>query len=101
MIRKNSWIVALMVLTLSCNKDDEPVVENKQGYNMLLIGNSFFKPYAEKLDDIAELLNLKIIVVYLLLVEEIMEDLLIFGMTQIVMHTYKSKQLLIKGILIF
>ncbi len=53
MIRKNSWIVALMVLTLSCNKDDNTIEETSQGYNMLLIGNSFFKPYAQKLDDLA------------------------------------------------
>jgi len=53
MTKKNLWIVALMIVFLSCNKDDEPVVENQQGYNMLLIGNSFFKPYAEKLDDLA------------------------------------------------
>jgi len=52
MIRKNSWIVALMVLTLSCNKDDNTIEETSQGYNMLLIGNSFFKPYAEKLDNL-------------------------------------------------
>ena len=42
-----------MIVFLSCNTDDEPLVENQQGYNMLLIGNSFFKPYAEKLDDLA------------------------------------------------
>ena len=53
MTRKNLWIVALMIVFLSCNTDDEPVVENPQGYNMLLIGNSFFRPYAEKLDDLA------------------------------------------------
>ena len=53
MTKKNLWIVALMIVFLSCNKDDEPIVENQQGYNMLLIGNSFFKPYAEKLDDLA------------------------------------------------
>lgn len=53
MSRKNLWIVALMIVLLSCNKEDEPVPENLNGYNMLLIGNSFFKPYAEKLDDLA------------------------------------------------
>lgn len=42
-----------MIVFLSCSTDDEPLVENQQGYNMLLIGNSFFKPYAEKLDDLA------------------------------------------------
>ena len=53
MNRKKIWIVALMIVFLSCNKDDEPIVENQQGYNMLLIGNSFFRPYAEKLDELA------------------------------------------------
>ena len=53
MTNKNLWIVAFMLVFLSCNKDDEPLVEDKQGLNMLLIGNSFFKPYAEKLDDLA------------------------------------------------
>ncbi len=53
MDRKKIWIVALMIVFLSCNKDDEPIVENQQGYNMLLIGNSFFRPYAEKLDELA------------------------------------------------
>mgnify|MGYP000996368567 CR=1 FL=1 len=55
MTRKNLWIAVLMILVLSCDKDDNTIEETPQGYNMLLIGNSFFKPYAEKLDDIAEL----------------------------------------------
>ena len=42
-----------MFLSLSCNKGDEPIQQNSQGYNMLLIGNSFFRPYAEKLDTMA------------------------------------------------
>jgi hypothetical protein len=53
MTSKNLWIVALMIVFLSCDKDDESVAENQQGYNMLLIGNSFFRPYAEKLDNLA------------------------------------------------
>ena len=31
----------------------EDCQEQTQGYNMLLIGNSFFRPYAEKLDELA------------------------------------------------
>ena len=50
---KNLWILALMLIFLSCNKKDEQVSECKQGYNMLLIGNSFFKPYAQKIDTLA------------------------------------------------
>lgn len=51
-------IAALMLVFLSCNKDDNLTGETQepqetQGYNMLLIGNSFFRPYAEKIDEIA------------------------------------------------
>ena len=55
MTRKNLWIVAFMIVFLSCNKEDDPLEETleTQGYNMLLIGNSFFKPYAQKLDEMA------------------------------------------------
>jgi hypothetical protein len=53
MSKKSLWIVALMIVFLSCNKEDELVPENPQGYNMLLIGNSFFRPYAENLDALA------------------------------------------------
>ena len=55
MTRKNLWIIALMIVFLSCNKEDQVVEEilETQGYNMLLIGNSFFKPYAQKLDELA------------------------------------------------
>lgn len=53
MSKKNLWIVTLMIVFLSCNKEDELVPENPQGYNMLLIGNSFFRPYAENLDTLA------------------------------------------------
>lgn len=50
--------VGCLLLFASCAQDDElviddPVVDDPQGYNMLLIGNSFFRPYAEKLDDLA------------------------------------------------
>lgn len=58
MTRNNLWIVALMLVFLSCSKDDNLIEEPKQpietkGNNMLLIGNSFFRPYADKLDAIA------------------------------------------------
>ena len=49
----------LFVVTFSSCKEDNQIqetpqpVENQDGYNMLLIGNSFFKPYAEKLDDLS------------------------------------------------
>lgn len=47
-------IAAIMLVFLSCNKEEEtPQSSEKQGYNMLLIGNSFFRPYAEKLDVMA------------------------------------------------
>ena len=50
-----------MILTMafiSCKKEDNPIEETNQpaenqGYNMLLIGNSFFRPYADKLDTMA------------------------------------------------
>ena len=46
---------ALILSSISCNKDNDPIEETTEtsGYNMLLIGNSFFKPYAEKLDGLA------------------------------------------------
>jgi hypothetical protein len=38
---------------LSCTKNENPQQIQTQGYNILLIGNSFFKPYAEKLDNLS------------------------------------------------
>ena len=60
MTKFNFLQVAVILVFLSCNKDDSQTTENteptqNQGYNMLLIGNSFFKPYAEKLDDLSVL----------------------------------------------
>ena len=47
-------IAAVVVLFLSCSKEEQtPQPTETQGYNMLLIGNSFFRPYAEKLDVMA------------------------------------------------
>jgi len=34
-------------------QNEDCITEQTEGYNMLLIGNSFFRPYAEKLDDLA------------------------------------------------
>jgi len=50
--------VVIMLVFLSCNKEVNQIdaslypIQNR-GYKMLLIGNSFFKPYAEKLDDLS------------------------------------------------
>ena len=44
---------------MGCNKEENlpdpyvPVNEDSLGYNMLLIGNSFFLPYAKKFDEMA------------------------------------------------
>tara|TARA_B100000809_G_C15066130_1_gene504259 strand:+ start:103 stop:963 length:861 start_codon:yes stop_codon:yes gene_type:complete len=58
MIKFNFLIAAVMLVFLSCSKDDNLIEETiqptqNQGYNMLLIGNSFFRPYAEKLNVMA------------------------------------------------
>ena len=50
--------VVIMLVFLSCNKevnqiDASPYPIQNRGYKMLLIGNSFFRPYAEKLDDLS------------------------------------------------
>jgi len=50
MTHLNIYLFALVLLCFSCNKDDQPTTQNTQGYNMLLIGNSFFKPYANHLE---------------------------------------------------
>ena len=58
-MRKFKYLIAVVLLVfLSCSKDDNLTEETQeppetQGYNMLLIGNSFFRPYAEKLDEMA------------------------------------------------
>ena len=57
-MKKIFFLFTLMLVFLSCNKDDNQTDETtqpiqNQGYKMLLIGNSFFKPYAEKLDDLS------------------------------------------------
>lgn len=50
---KNILLAFLSVFILSCEKNEESIQEVTQGYNMLLIGNSFFKPYAQHLDAMA------------------------------------------------
>lgn len=52
---KNFWIIAFLLVCLSCNSQDEivPVEQQIQGHEMLLIGNSFFKPYANHLEVLA------------------------------------------------
>ena len=45
---------SLMMVLMSCDNEEsssQPI--ETEGYNMLLIGNSFFKPYAEKLDNLS------------------------------------------------
>ena len=39
--------------TFSVAQTEDCITQTTQGYNMLLIGNSFFRPYAEKLDELA------------------------------------------------
>ena len=47
-------IVSLFLLaSTSSFAQVDDCLEETQGYKMLLIGNSFFRPYAEKLDDLA------------------------------------------------
>ena len=43
---------------LSCSKDEGSPQEESTGYNMPLIGNSFFKPYADHLNNLASEANL-------------------------------------------
>ncbi len=46
-------ILLFTVSTLSIAQIDDCITEDVGGYNMLLIGNSFFRPYADKLDNMA------------------------------------------------
>jgi len=48
----------ILIFILSCTKDEIPQQIQTQGYNMLLIGNSFFKPYADHLNTLATEANL-------------------------------------------
>lgn len=42
----------ILIFILSCTKDENSQQIQTQGYNMLLIGNSFFRPYADHLDNL-------------------------------------------------
>ena len=46
-------IALLFFIFSSCKKEDTPPAGNSPGDKMLLIGNSFFRPYAEQLDVLA------------------------------------------------
>ena len=47
-------MASLMLVLMSCNSEEVSAQSMEtEGYNMLLIGNSFFRPYAEKLDDLS------------------------------------------------
>ena len=54
-MKKNIFFIAsLMMVLMSCdNEESSSQSIETDGYNMLLIGNSFFRPYAEKLDDLS------------------------------------------------
>ncbi len=47
------WLITLMLVGLSCSGDNDSSPEISQGNKMLLIGNSFFRPYANHLDELA------------------------------------------------
>ncbi|PQJ15972.1 hypothetical protein [Aureicoccus marinus] len=53
MTLKKLGLAALVIVFISCTTNDDSVEESQEGYTMLLIGNSFFRPYAEKLDDLS------------------------------------------------
>jgi len=46
-------VLLMLASTSAFAQIEDCITEETQGYNMLLIGNSFFRPYAEKLDDLA------------------------------------------------
>jgi hypothetical protein len=57
-MKKLFFLFVTMLVCFSCQDDNNQTNDNTQpiqneGYNMLLIGNSFFKPYTEKLDDLS------------------------------------------------
>lgn len=51
---KNYWLFTLVLVVMACGNTNDPEPTNTKGYNMLLIGNSFFKPYALHLDALAD-----------------------------------------------
>jgi hypothetical protein len=56
-MRKFILNFCILLLILSCAKDETPQQIQPQGYNMLLMGNSFFKPYANHLNTLANEAN--------------------------------------------
>ncbi len=56
-MRKFILNFCILLLILSCAKDELPQQIQPQGYNMLLMGNSFFKPYANHLNTLANEAN--------------------------------------------
>jgi len=50
--------LCILLFMLSCSKGDMSLQDESTGYNMLLIGNSFFKPYADHLSNLATEANL-------------------------------------------
>ena len=46
-------VALLLIASTAIIAQIEDCQEETNGYNMLLIGNSFFRPYAEKLDELA------------------------------------------------
>tara|TARA_B100001094_G_C18140669_1_gene777670 strand:+ start:625 stop:1494 length:870 start_codon:yes stop_codon:yes gene_type:complete len=48
----------ILIFILSCTEDENSQQIQTQGYNMLLIGNSFFRPYADHLNNLATEANL-------------------------------------------
>ena len=48
----------ILLLMISCTKENISSQDESTGYNMLLMGHSFFRPYAENLNDLASEANL-------------------------------------------
>ena len=51
--------ILILLFFLSCSKDNVSLQSESQGNNMLLIGNSFFGPYADNLEQLATEAGLK------------------------------------------
>jgi len=49
----NTLLLVLILVCSSCKKDDEYIQQDTLGYNMLLMGNSFFRPYANRIGELA------------------------------------------------
>ena len=50
---KKSFFYLLSIIAISSCTRNTGIINNDPGHRMLLIGNSFFKPYANHLDDVA------------------------------------------------